>query len=859
MATPSRAASPSPSSTPSAAPSPVPQIPPHPSGAGALSPLYGSPRRSPGPYLQAGQGGLSRTRSPPAEHLPPNALPDSPALQSHLTDAQKADVIRRHLLTATEQQRVALDQALASSSSSPGRTPTPAGAAFPQASPTTATGDGHGPAGDDEFPTPYHLEGGDVVAGVYKWAAQQQQQDAAASGSGTTPDTAGPAPSLRRSRSLASVRAAGDPAPSRRVSLAGGGGPGAAAAADGRAAFRAGIAADIGAPEATAVAALGDEPETDDAPELGLGLSTAEMLQPGGFRRDFVFRKIAAAAAGADPATASDASSLYSNGGTAMPLHANANANANASGVSLASAASGPGGAAALYAPRARPTRSFIDFLSLYGHFGGEDLEEIEEEDEEDEEDEDEEAALEGDGARAGPGAPRAAGGGGGEASERTPLIRARSSVRGVESRKRMMSGARAKEGDRGPQGDASVTQAVMMLLKSFVGTGVLFLGKAFYNGGILFSVIVLCFIAMVSLFSFLLLVETRQVVPGSFGDIGGQLYGKWMRWAILTSIVLSQIGFVAAYTIFVSQNLQAFFMAVTNCRTYISVPYLIMAQLVIFLPLALIRNIQKLSGTALVADAFILIGLIYIFGNEIKVLVDHGAADVALFNKKDFPLLIGTAVFAFEGIGLVLPVYESMREPHKFPRVLSGVMVGSMVLFASGGVLAYLAYGSDIQTVVFINLPQDDKFVSASQFLYSIAILLSTPLQLFPAVRIMENGIFTPAKSGKRSLKVKWEKNMFRTLAVVGCSILAWAGAKDLDKFVSLIGSVACVPLGFAFPPLLHLKACAHTRRQKAIDIALLTFGLVAAVFSSSQTIKMFASGGEGAGPTFGKCPPPA
>lgn len=107
--------------------------------------------------------------------------------------------------------------------------------------------------------------------------------------------------------------------------------------------------------------------------------------------------------------------------------------------------------------------------------------------------------------------------------------------------------------------------------------------------------------------------------------------------------------------------------MAVTNCHTFISVPYLIMAQLVIFLrasprppsppsaplapfsdilsrpaALALIRNIQKLSGTALVADAFILIGLIYIFGNEIKVLVDHGAADVVLFNGKDFPLLIG-------------------------------------------------------------------------------------------------------------------------------------------------------------------------------------------------------------------------
>ena len=39
--------------------------------------------------------------------------------------------------------------------------------------------------------------------------------------------------------------------------------------------------------------------------------------------------------------------------------------------------------------------------------------------------------------------------------------------------------------------------------------------------------------------------------------DIGGTLYGPWMRYAILFSIAISQIGFVTAYTIFVAQNLQ--------------------------------------------------------------------------------------------------------------------------------------------------------------------------------------------------------------------------------------------------------------------------------------------------------------
>jgi hypothetical protein len=42
-----------------------------------------------------------------------------------------------------------------------------------------------------------------------------------------------------------------------------------------------------------------------------------------------------------------------------------------------------------------------------------------------------------------------------------------------------------------------------------------------FLNGGLLFSAITLVFIAIISLYSFLLLVETKFIVSGSFG-------GQW-------------------------------------------------------------------------------------------------------------------------------------------------------------------------------------------------------------------------------------------------------------------------------------------------------------------------------------------
>ena len=127
-----------------------------------------------------------------------------------------------------------------------------------------------------------------------------------------------------------------------------------------------------------------------------------------------------------------------------------------------------------------------------------------------------------------------------------------------------------------------------------------------------------------------------------------------------------------------------------TERETSISV--LIFSQLLVFLPFAMIRNIAKLSLTALIADVFILIGIIYIGWNEISVIAEHGIAPVRWFNEKDFPLLIGyvwavylsclgdsefprTAVFSFEGVGLVIPITDAMREPRKFPNVLTGVM----------------------------------------------------------------------------------------------------------------------------------------------------------------------------------------
>lgn len=415
---------------------------------------------------------------------------------------------------------------------------------------------------------------------------------------------------------------------------------------------------------------------------------------------------------------------------------------------------------------------NFIEFLTLYGHFAGEELEEDDEQLGEgeyfDNDDSDGEYTDDNE-----------------EPTEESALL-----TPGRRKRKR-------KERAAGKGGSGG---AAMLLLKSFIGTGVLFLPRAFLNGGMVFSNLVLLLVSALSFWCFILLVNTRLQVKASFGDMGGIIYGKHFRNLVNFSLVLSQVGFTSAYIVFVSENLQAFILAVSKCRTFIDVKYLILMQMIIFLPISLYRNINHIQKLALVADLFIALGLFYLYYYDIWTIADNREiSDIVLFNSNDWTLFIGTAIFTFEGIGLIIPIQSSMKDPSKFPRILAIVMVIVCVIYLSIGSLSYAAYGSSTKTVILLNLPQDSKAVNGVQFIYSLAILLSTPLQIYPAIEITSQQLFS--RTGKYNPWIKWKKNIFRFFMVMACAAIAWAGAGDLDKFVALVGSFACVPLVFIYP----------------------------------------------------------
>jgi len=438
-------------------------------------------------------------------------------------------------------------------------------------------------------------------------------------------------------------------------------------------------------------------------------------------------------------------------------------------------------------------TKNFIDFLVLYGTYGGDVCPSDDEED--------------------------------GEEDEDAPLLRTKSRT---PSQNTQVQGTSAKK-------------AFFMLLKAFVGTGVLFLPQAFKNGGMGFSIGILMFLGYLNLYCMNLLVEASIAMGGlSFGDLAHQLFVSGFRKLVLGSIAISQMGFSCAYYIFVATNLRYLTLLASGCRWDFPQWFFMAIQVLVYVPLSLVRKIKSFSVTSLIADVFILFGLAYILSFDIFKISSRGIAkDLLWINLESFPLLIGTAMFAFEGICLILPIAGSMKKPEEFSSVIKWCMFTIVVVLIVIGSMGYLAFGSDVSTVIFLDLPQG-SFPNGLQFLYVIAIILSFPLCVYPAIRITEQGIFGH-KNGKSSYLVKWQKNIFRTLLVSFLGVVSWAGSDSLDKVVSLVGCLACIPLSFIYPAMFHYKITT-SQFYKTIDILLIVFGTISMIYTTFVTLQQWA-----------------
>lgn len=101
-----------------------------------------------------------------------------------------------------------------------------------------------------------------------------------------------------------------------------------------------------------------------------------------------------------------------------------------------------------------------------------------------------------------------------------------------------------------------------------------------------------------------------------------------------------------------------------------------------------------------------------------IILTVGFAAQNLPPFNEREnvgswrtLPLYFGTALFAFEGIALVLPLQNSMKNPKEFSKPLGVLNVGMSIvtaIYIIVGCVGYWQYGDHTEGSLTLNVPVD-------------------------------------------------------------------------------------------------------------------------------------------------------
>uniref|UniRef100_A0A7S4KZA6 Amino acid transporter transmembrane domain-containing protein n=1 Tax=Guillardia theta TaxID=55529 RepID=A0A7S4KZA6_GUITH len=402
--------------------------------------------------------------------------------------------------------------------------------------------------------------------------------------------------------------------------------------------------------------------------------------------------------------------------------------------------------------------------------------------------------------------------------------------------------------------GDVKISewQATMILFKSSFGIGMLSLPYAFSKSGMVPGMIAICIIAKITNFSTKLLVWNKRKLQSGTNSVLGipdiaYLCWGWPGLAVASAVIICcQVGNCIAYTIFLAlttssllEESSAGFGILQESESPFIPLALCWAVLFSFLvQMKELKTYAPLLFTAQIAHITAVITIIF-YG----LLHDHvcGEVEVKVFcsvrvgtHWETFPIFLGIAVFAVEGIPMVLAIENSMATPERFETAFDRAQICLVSCFLAFGVMGYWLYGDNTKSVIVLNvLGTTGLMVKA---LLCLVISLSYPLQFMPAGEVLKA---ISESSISRSIYdavtlryfhdmsyLEWKEKFWMVLKV--CAVLggAWVAIifPHFGHFLSILGSITFSLITFFLPPLFYLQTFHWQVSNRMLAACLLT-----------------------------------
>jgi len=346
---------------------------------------------------------------------------------------------------------------------------------------------------------------------------------------------------------------------------------------------------------------------------------------------------------------------------------------------------------------------------------------------------------------------------------------------------------------------------------------------------------------------------DYADTAEAAFQSAGGGWASKSVHIRRLVNIFLcmSQIGSNAVYILFVAQNImpivETHFNLDWNYRLYIAV---------LIIPVILIcsiKNLKYLSPCSILANILEFVGLGIIFYYIFATPIPSSSSVPWFTSAEKFPIFFGTAIFAFEGISVVLPIENQMSKPKDmlgWNGVLNTSMVTIAALYIGMGFFGYLKYGADTAASITLNLPGGDVLAQSALAMFSVAIFFSYALQFYVVMDIIGPNIIKPNVSNRMYPFVEFMTRVFLNVLTLGmAATIPW-----LDLLVSLLGAIKMSTLSLMAPALVDSAAHWNSDSKPMFvvrcvkNVVIFTIGFLACIIgtyiSTVEIVKKFKNG---------------
>lgn len=368
-------------------------------------------------------------------------------------------------------------------------------------------------------------------------------------------------------------------------------------------------------------------------------------------------------------------------------------------------------------------------------------------------------------------------------------------------------------------EGKITLPRAVAVLTNVITGIGLLGIPYCFCSG-IATNLFIILIIASFSMFSFSLLIDcaSKTGVQDYPRLISVAFHGRNLQWIPDVIIILTLFGVSILYLQFSLHLMQSFFEGYSNVPGVFKNGWFLTfaIQLVILIPLVMLKSMNALSFVSIASVVLICIYLFHSIFYFSKSVIDDGfdksQVKVFSFDLKMVIPALSIQSSSFTCHTNIFPTLIQLKNPTKSRLNLTMllVVISATLLYTIGGIFPYLTLFDKIKDPVVLNYYAPRVFTNIIKAFYSVLLILTAPLLIFTCRLSIHNLISKKEMTYINSIIIGIG------IALFDCFISVTV--KSLSVMFSLVGGVTCPIIVYILPSLYYLRICRNESKIKTI-----------------------------------------